>query len=159
MSAYIVDKEHIDALVTLYQSGPTGVPVSPSNAWSLPLYLNEKIEDNRASGDEGVGLNDVLGRVLWVENYNSIAYHYPDATDDDRPGPVDATFASISGYIASPGRRLAVPEALKALRGYRYQTCEHPGWATSFAKQIIDDLTNELIPYVAGYDEADTWSI
>jgi hypothetical protein len=159
VSAYIVNKAHIDALVTLYQNGPTGVPVNPMNAWRLPLYLNDQIEDNRASEDEGVGLDDVLGRVLWVENYNSIAYHYPDATDEDRPGPVDATFTSISGYTAQRGRRLSVPEALKALRGYQYQSCEHPGWATSFAKQVVDRLVGELTTRVDGYDDADTWEI
>lgn len=151
MSAYIVDKAHIDALVTLYQNGPTGVPVNPMNAWTLPLYLNDQIEDHRASEDEGLRLDDVLGRVLWVENYNSIVYYSPDA--------VDEVFADISGYTAHRGRRLTVPEALKAVRGYRYQACEHPGWVTSFAKKVVDQLLDELTSRVDGYDDADTWEI
>lgn len=130
MSAYVVAKPHIDALVTLAFDGPVGAVSGPDSAW-YPVIDLTKTD---------------LGQTLWTENVNSVNYRYSISEP-----PAD--------YVYQPGRRLTVGEALLALDGYEYQACEHPEWRGSAAYTFIERLRHALIRYVPGYGTADTWSI
>lgn len=157
MSAYIVDKAHIDALATLYVKGPAGVVVSPFNAWMLELHWRDRLDGYKQQGETDA---DALGYLLWAENERSVAYRYPDDKPGELPGPVGLSSDDIINYhLSGWGRRLTVPEAFKAIKGYQYQSCEHPGWRQSDAYEITEALKDALIRYVPGYDDADTWSI
>jgi hypothetical protein len=46
-----------------------------------------------------------------------------------------------------------VAELLNAIRGYQYQTCEHPGWDRSQAKAFCDALQQRLIATLPGYTD------
>ena len=47
--------------------------------------------------------------------------------------------------------RWSLPELLNAIRGYQYQTCEHPSWETSEAKAFCEALQQRLISMLPGY--------
>jgi hypothetical protein len=129
MSAFIVSKAHIDRIV------------STANRW--------RYSDMRMSPDD-------LGRMLWLENLKSVAYRYPDDRDGDRPGPSGLTDDQIAHYRWTPTPELTPVEALKAIRCYDYQSCEHPGYETSQARRFVQIFTEEAISRLPGYDRA-TW--
>lgn len=144
MSAYIVAREHVDLLVRLIIEGPAGVPVNPGTAWYLRSYV--------------MGTADELGQALVSECVASVAYRYREAPEAGTlPGPVDRYYLEPYAY-RRPVHRLTVPEALKALDGYEYQSCEHPGWEASPVRRLCDQVRGAVIHHVPGYDPAPwTW--
>ena len=168
MSAFVQGKEHIDAVICLALEGPKGRPVNPGNAWYSFSYYHNGDRHNVRHEDA-----DAVGAMLTAENARSVQYRYPDSGMDDLPGPVDNGFvtdALMGSYrypiygsgpiaIAASPRRLTAVEGLKAINGYEYQSCEHPGWESSAAKAFCDALKDALINALPGYDDADTWSI
>lgn len=94
---------------------------------------------------ERVGLTDYLGgpdsagRILWVENLRSLMYRYPADKDGDRPGPIGFKDAEAYEYTHTPVYN--DPLAARAIvKSYQYQSCEHPGWQDSLAKEVTDLL-------------------
>lgn len=123
MSAWIVSKNHIDVLITA------------ALAWEL--VVQEQADEK--------------GRMLWEECRISVAYLYPDEKegewpgpwnlDESRPGPKGLTRADIQAYAFTPIEGMVDPEVVHyAARSLRYQSCEHPGWATSEAFQLSHQL-------------------
>ena len=98
------------------------------------------------------------GQLLVDTCVASVSYRYSESTDS-LPGPVARYYLEPYTY-AVPSHRLDVPEALKALAGYEYRACEHPGWPTSPAKALCDEMRGRLIARVPGYDAAPwTWDL
>lgn len=119
MSAWIVSREHIDALVQGLVESELVVGVDPTE----------------------------MGRELWLENVKSIHARYPDTAENDAdyPGPIDFTKAHADEYTYTrPAKRLALDSLLKQAECYDYQTCEHPEYEHSTAKEWIDTLTDSL---------------
>jgi hypothetical protein len=130
MSAWLVSKKHIDALVyarSLCRSDFGG---------TLADGLLPDVSD------------DDLGRLLWRENMRSLAARYRDRPDA-------ALLASYS--YAEPGP-LPVVALIKASHCYEYQSCEHPGWKTSKARRFSRELVLSLAHKLPGYDAA-PWGI
>ncbi len=144
MSAYILSKSHIDVLVTLAQRGPSGVPVCPMNAWHTVRYgaLDARTD------------YDLIGANLLAENCKSVQHRYPDCEASELPGPNDGHF--MLPYRHSDPRRIPTAvEGLKLLACYEYQSCEHPGWSMSQAREFCESLRHCLISRLEGYDAAD----
>ena len=119
MSAWIVSKNHIDALVQALAEGEIVVNIYPTE----------------------------IGRTLWKENLLSIWARYPDTekTDDNYPGPYGFRAIDTETYVYTrPAERLSYGSLLKQAHCYSYQTCEHDGWETSQAKKWIDTLRRGL---------------
>jgi hypothetical protein len=77
------------------------------------------------------------GQTLWDENIASVAHLYHDDDPANLPGPIGETFA----YTYTQPRRTLTPLEVYGLIGcYTYQSCEHPGWATSLACAYMRDL-------------------
>jgi hypothetical protein len=149
MSAFIVDKAHIDALVDVAVNGPKGHYPN----WSAYWYHQGKSTDARDNPDD-------TGRMLWATNFDSVAYRYDSETD--LPGPIGINEPEVMAYSFKRrplNARLTPVAALKALDGYEYQSCEHPEWQDSKAHAFCTMLRSRLIGVLPGYDEADTWSI
>lgn len=148
MSAYMLDKTHIDLIVHLALYGPSGAPVNPGASWYRPHF------GNPAKRVEYENLNEV-GQLLVTENLRSIQFRYPDTVSnpENAPGPSEAYWLEPYTY-SDPRYRLTPIEGLKAIACYEYQSCEHPEWKDSNAKQFIDALRNSLIERVAGFDKA-----
>jgi hypothetical protein len=113
MSAFIVDKEHIDRIVSA---------ASAANKLPRPGSENE------------------IGRMLWRENLISVAARYPGDGDGDRPGPSDFKDSDVDTYVWTPTDIITGNALRKTLACLRYQSCEHDGWPTSAACAFIERL-------------------
>ena len=137
MSAYIVSKQHIDFLVEeLTRSGS--------------LYGTPQIVCGLSS--------DRVGEILIAENIASVSYRYGGESLDTLPGPVDKRDL-LDYHFEHPapmGNREV--RVLKAVQGYTYQSCEHPGWPESQAARWMEELTSAMISALPGYEEA-AWTL
>lgn len=122
MSAFVVDKVHIDVIVAGLRGGTRGAG------------LNARAIDPDATGAE-----------LVAENVVSVACRYPD--DDveagELPGPADPYY--LRGYRwTDPGFRPTAAEMYAAVRCLEYQSCEHPGWEGSAAAALCAGVRAEI---------------
>ena len=131
MSAWIVSKAHIRAMVSL------GV--------SRGLIVKGSMLGSRMSE---------LGQMLINENVASVRYRYPDS-GDQLPGPNERYWLTPYRHdLVGPARVPTPVEGLKLINCYEYQSCEHPGWEDSDAHKWCQDLESALIHDLPGYDEA-----
>lgn len=153
MSAFIVGKAHIDALV---QAGLT-FSRHDRMRWYLPASGTQ-----RCYRELDHTTANAVGKMLWAENIASVRHRYPDvsATLEDAPGPVGLTPFEVNGYTfpVFSARKLSAVETLKAVACYEYQSCEHPEWETSEAKAFCEALTSQAIHSLPGYDDA-AWAV
>ena len=153
MSAFMVSIEHINALVSVFSAGPAQSAMTMSEwkqsvQWPFMLALFPNANP----------LNE-LGRLLIQANLTSVQARYPDSIKhpEDTPGPEDP-YWTRSYIYQRPGRIPTVPEALKLLESYKYQSCEPDEWETSDVKKACDSLRTLLIHALPGY-EAAPWAI
>jgi hypothetical protein len=98
-----------------------------------------------------------IGRTLWQENHNSVNYRY----DENTPTPT----YTHQPYAVPPADATWYLFALKQIDCYRYQSCEHPGWAESEANTITQALAEHLqqqaereYPGMSSPDPATRWN-
>lgn len=134
MSAYMVSKHHIDALVTLAK-------------------LKRVMNVTQAECNPDDEIEDVAGRRLVAENRKSINSRYPDTVGNVDGEPGDHT--NDEPYTYSMVRRIPTTvEGLKLVACYMYQACEHEGWRDSWAHRLCSHLRSALISSLPGYSEA-----
>lgn len=138
MSAYIVDREQIVALVT---------------------YLGR----SRYNHSDLAELS-AMGRTLWSENLKSIEHRYPDTaeTHSNYPGPIDLTREDVTGFELTRADQAQIQhrapvEILKTCSCLSYQSCEHPGWENSEAHQLLSRIRQTAINQLPGYEDAWGW--
>jgi hypothetical protein len=84
--------------------------------------------------------------ILYAENVKSVNYRYKG----DDP---------ITGCVYDPTSPILAPVAvIKAVQSLDSQSCEHPGWETSDAKEILRTIKSEAIRRLSCYELAE-WSI
>lgn len=141
MSAFIVSKAHIDAIVltALYGSREEQL----RRDWYAPTFGNPgwKVE---------VGTLNRLGQMLWDECTTSVNYRY---AHHNHPEPFE-----VYQFDDFTANRIPAVTALKLIQCYEYQSCEHDGWKDSYAKRFCEQLTSSLIGCLPGYDAA-PWGI
>lgn len=135
MSAFIVDRYHIDQLVSTAINGPTEAPM----AFRRNRFYFFQGEDTHHVNDDTA---DTIGAMLWAENHRSVNHRY-DETDE----PESYTYTA-------PRQRLAIAAALKAIDCYEYQSCEHPEWEASAARTFCAMLRKRLVSCLPGYEDA-----
>lgn len=134
MSAYLVSKSHIDALVTLGSLHKV-----------IPYGSRTYTTD--------------MGKTLIRANVESIEARYPDTKGHPQEMPgcyIDAETYTHALYAKHTN--LTPAAGLKAISGYEYQACEHKGWNGSVAQVFCDSLRHALIRALPGYSSAD-WEI
>jgi hypothetical protein len=118
MSAFVVSKSHIDALVHAAYFGPRDVHALPqqSGHWYKPNF--------RGCQNWALEQMDDVGEMLVKENLSSIHACYPDTVTDPEstPGPIEQYWLQPYGH-ETPKRKLTVVEALKAIACYEYPAC------------------------------------
>ena len=137
MSAFIVDKSHINAMLQ------GSISVTSRHGGSLKWHNGELTHLNA----------DKVGQMLLDENIESVQYRYPDGKLTELPGRTDCEY--ILPFQHHPMGKVPKPmELIKITRCYEYQACEHPGWEDSEAKSFCGALIEATIPTLPGYDEA-----
>ena len=126
MSAFIVSKDHIDAILTFAMSNKMSAPVSKS---SNHLIVKEHL--------------NTLGGILWRENHKSVNARYGERKRTPR---YEFTYFTK--------RNLTLPVFVKLIHCLNYQSCEHRGWDKSLANQILISFLNQATRKIVGYDEA-----
>lgn len=142
MSAFMVSRRHIDALVTL-----------------LDLHKCSGLHPGQLPQDDPcLTLNDLMGRRLIGENRASINARYPDTIDhpDKEPGSGDADPNEYLYKVPFPVPTLV--QGLKLIASYEYQACEHEGWKESWACRSMSHLRATLVSKLPGYYDA-PWEV
>ena len=129
MSAYIVDDDHIDALVTFCIDHKLRYR---HNGVSLWIH-----EDNA----------EAVGRILLDANVASVHHRYEGRIDDDEKNA--AANYRFKRFV--PG--ISLMQAICGVRCLDYQSCEHPSWELSTAWRICQSITDHAIARLPGADE------
>lgn len=157
MSAFVVDKAHIDAMVR------AGLMYSRFGLrWFAVEYGSDEFDLQRDTRQLEHGTADQVGGMLVAENVVSVAHRYSPAgrigegweDNLDLPGPVDKYYVERYSYPVMGGRVPSPVEALKLIDCYEYQSCEHDGWRDSEAKRFCEALRSALIGALPGYEDA-----
>jgi hypothetical protein len=128
VSAWLVDKVHIDLIV-----GATEAGADPEVATGV-------------------------GRMLWLENLRSVAYRYPNDESGSRPGPIGLTDVDVANYTyTEQPYRLTASQLKCALHCLNYQSCECNDYDESEAKAFIDRELPEVPTPPYGTEEAGPW--
>ena len=130
MSAYEVSLDHIGVLVNL------GSELRIRALWHAESVRHLDLDDEKD--------RSAVARALIAQNHTSVLHR--EGVGGDAPVSVP------------PFRRIPVPvasladlaQALQWVGCYRYQSCEDPGWRSSFASSYTDRLTAELVRRVIG---------
>ena len=147
MSAFVVNKTHIDMMVQLALEGPTGRGGMAGSGWGVFYWFH---------GGKSLPLQpelaDATGLMLVSENVTSVKARYQDSREDNLPGPCVPYW---SDYKWNGSRqRLSPVEGLSLLSCFEYQSCENEGWEASEAKAFCDALQHRLIGCLPGYSDA-----
>jgi hypothetical protein len=127
MSAWIVNRDHLDLLLTA------------ALAWNL------------ITGEQA----DATGRLLWKANLASVAYRYPADRDGRRPSPDGLRDRDVNTYRLRPYPGRVDPEVVvAAANSLVYQSCDYPGWAASDACHWVTRLREQAQARVAAYRAA-----
>ena len=113
-----------------------------------------------------------LGRILWKENFRSVAHRYPDS--DELPGedirdlPEEVADITPAGYVSYEHRANLYNSSatftrkpgllFKAIDCLDYQSCECDDWRDTQAHKILERLRAIACDKAEGYDSA-PWGI
>lgn len=131
MSAYIVHDSHIDAILTW----------ASDKGCATPVHFEKNLTISQVRGNESA-----IGQILINENTKSVNHRYKDDSKADR-----YTFKRFP-------IELTPVEMIKAIECLDYQSCEHDGWAGSFACNVLKWIGNAARDALPGYDAA-PWGI
>jgi hypothetical protein len=138
MSAFIVNKEHINAILMA----------------SLRIRYGPLTWYHEGPHTFTLDMADEIGQMLLDENIASVRYRYEDSPLTELPGRTNAEWLFAFSYSPFAHRVPTPVEAIKLINCYTYQSCEHPQWKSSPAKSFCQALLDSLICQVPGYDEA-----
>jgi len=158
MSAFEVDKTHIDVMVSAalirrhgealrwYYDKQEEIPHTQAGE-ALPsrheAYLAALAKTRREVTRDNAGM---WGALLVAENRRSVNWRYEE---DEIEEPYEFTeYAGNFNPVA----------ILSAIACYEYQACEHPEWKTSEAKAFCDALRMSMIHMLPGYGNA-PWEV
>lgn len=141
MSAFIVGHDHIDALMTYAVE-------KRISYWNPAAKTRITITAENA---------EEVGRILLHENEVSVRYRYSDCGPDDLPGTIGEN-AETYKFRRAPMLPMRAVAVIKAVNCLEYQSCEHPGWESSLAWRICQDIKSQSVHDLPGYDEA-AWEI
>ena len=143
MSAYIVDHDHIDALLDYAIQQQVRYVVRETNSI---------VEIDAKNATE-------IGRILLTENERSVRARYPACDVKELPGTIgeDAANYKFKRWpLRSPLQALTI---LKACDGFDYQACETDDYEQSLAANIIRAIRGFAIRRLPGYSDSPGWSM
>jgi len=138
MSAYIVDHDHIDALLSYAIEHRARYTALQSCVEITALNATE------------------IGRILLDENERSVRCRYADCSPDELPGSGQESASYNFRPWSKPLQALTI---LKACEGFDYQACEADNYDQSIASNIIDAIRKIAIYRLPGFSDAPGWSL
>lgn len=165
MSAWVVDKVHIDFLVS------AGLAL-PGRGSKLRWFARQATEDDRTHEEGswwGPGLATFVreagreltyetagqvGAMLWNENRRSVNFRY--AEDEIEPPYEFRQVAPVTGDFSTLANLVMVQKALDC---YEYQTCESRDWRETEAHDFCVALQGAICWRLPGISEAKGWPI
>jgi len=139
LSAYIVDHDHIDALL------------------SYGIQHHVRYVANDACVEIGELNATEIGRILLDENERSVRYRYPGNDANDLPGSIGQDAAKYNfRRWPHPVPALVI---LKACDGFDYQACETDNYEQSLAAVIVRKIREYAITRLPGYNDSPGWSM
>lgn len=148
MSAFVVDRRHIDLIVSVIKELPADAEADESEVDLLRSSISRKLSEREPEISSRMGILGAVGEILIRQNVASVLYRY----DNDESMVPDYT-RSLYEYQPLPFRPTCA-EVLKALDCYDYQACETPDWEQTTAHWITSTLRDYLIKILPGYDRA-----
>lgn len=136
MSAYIVENEHINAIVTYALD-------KQLSFWNPRAKTRTTVTRHNA---------EEIGRILMDENVRSVGYRYDGEIDDDEKN------AGASYSFKRFPTMLTAVEIIKACHCLSYQSCETDDWESTLARRILDAVEGHATHELPGYDAA-PWGI
>jgi hypothetical protein len=137
MSAYLVDKATIDAIV------------------SFAHTKGQSITVKKLVGPGWTSIHDLdphtIGHALWTENAKSVAFRYDEPIDetDYAYRPVHARVDGSKGGVGVLVK-ISAADIVRIIDCLEYQSCEHPEWEESWAcdtlRRIKECAVQKLIP-------------
>jgi hypothetical protein len=143
VSAYIVDHDHIDALLSYGIQNQVRYVVRESNS-VVEITLHTATE---------------IGRILLDENERSVRHRYPGSDPDELPGTIGQNAACYRFRRWPVHAPLPALTILKACDGFDYQACETDDYHLSVAHGIIDAIRSYAIRRLPGYADSPGWSL
>lgn len=166
MSAFVVDKQHIDLMVnaalhaTPVRHRGDGRRLSWWRTDEEGNYagwreLNQHAETMEDDDYKAYFTPSQLGQILVSENVRSVHHRYPDDDPDmgELPGPIDAYYMAPYVY-ATPRKQLTAGEVFRAIDCLDYQSCEHEDWRNSEAYAFCVALRKAYCDQIADIQEA-----
>lgn len=159
MSAFVVDKAHIRYLVSAAMHPKILGPSRHCFTW----YTGERGSlDMHELGCGDFERASEVGQMLYEECIKSVSYRYNEENPSQLPGKIsdlaEPWYGKHEGWGAYLKPEIDPVQVLKACDCYVYQSCEHPGWETSEAKEFIEALRSAAWHALPEYDAA-AWEI
>lgn len=149
MSAYMVEREHINYLVSAAMSRQMQKPDS-----AFRWFYNREWHQLE-HGDREMGTK--VGQMLWDENLKSINARYPDTigNNENIPGKIGETYIYAHSKTWGGDQYPFDPvQVIMSIRCLRYQSCEHDNWEDSEAHAFLEALLSHAINKLPGMDKA-----
>jgi hypothetical protein len=164
MSAYIVNVDHIDYLVSAV--GRLGADLHRRlHVEHDPALRGWETDFSPAAIRQGAFGHiywepefdvDRLGRLLLAENIRSVMARYPGV--DDLPGPVPTPEATTYRHTSVPWEQITPAGVIVAVKCWRYQTCETRDHEQSLAWRVMDELYDMAVQAMISSQDPDTWN-
>lgn len=119
MSAWVVEREHIDVMIRKALERQHGAMLQ----WVGENGYRQIDHENASE----------IGLILAQENVASVCCRYEQDTAEQYEDMLEYAYRD-PGYVLTPA------EVFKTVGCYEYQSCEHPGWETSEAKRFCEAL-------------------
>ncbi|MGF6227973.1 hypothetical protein QFZ27_001928 [Inquilinus ginsengisoli] len=133
MSAFVVDQEHIDELVSA----------------AIDLEIRARLATDRSRQQVNHENAGDFGRMLWAENVRSVIHRYRLSGTEEA-----AEYESAVEAYRFAWRTVPLGRAAKRLACFEYQACECDDWEESLAYDFGSQMTRALIAKFPGYAEA-----
>jgi hypothetical protein len=141
MSAWFVGADHVDAILTWMEKDQSckcyGTPW-PGGGQSRNYWDDEDLTE--------------IGKALLAANIASLRARYPDDWREMAPIDLNAyRFERDPAFMRSPNLAVTL---IKQVQCFEYQSCEHDGWPTSWARDFCKTLVSAAIRSLEGYEAA-----
>jgi hypothetical protein len=160
MSAFVVDKAHINAMVRFGLTSPQRTH-SPLSWYDVDTKTIKYTGDYEAYSRELQShrhqltreMADVVGQMLLDENVKAVGIRYSSSPVTDLPGRADAEY--LIPYKVTFSYRIPTPvEVLSLINCYEYQSCEDDDYYETEAHHFCEALKNMAIRSLPGYEDA-----